>query len=112
MAASTSQDTFMIVVAAGAIDAAITLSNVESGLRPGFVSIYYWTVSFMYVTGYPPATAFRLNSADGLTGTFSPPTPVSRGNEVRNGILSGTVQRVPGVEGDVEYTGRITILQA
>ena len=111
MAASISQDTFMIVVAANAIDAAITLSNVESGLRPGFESIWYWTVSFTYVSGRPPATGFQLNSADMLSGTFSPPAPVSQGDEVRNGILAGTVQRVPGEEGDRTYTGTITIAQ-
>ena len=112
MGASISQDTFMIVVAADTVDAAITLSNVESGLRPGFESISYWTVTFTYVTGYPPATAFSLSSADGLSGTFSPPAPVSRGEEIRNGLLSGTVQRIPGVEGDVTYTGTITIVQS
>jgi hypothetical protein len=112
MGASISQDTFMIVVAADLIDAAITLGNISVALRPGFVSIWAWTVAFTYVTGEPPATAFRLNSADGLTGTFSPPSPVSRGSEIRNAILSGTVQIVPGTPGDVVYTGAITILQA
>ena len=102
MSASIGQDTFMIVVAANAIDAAITLSSVTTDLRPGFESIHAWTVAFTYVTGKPPATAFRLNSADGLSGTFSPPVPVSQGSLVRNGILSGTVQRIPGVEGDVD----------
>ena len=94
------------------IDAAITLEEVTVGLRPGFVSIYGWAVRFTYVTGYPVATAFRLNSADSLTGTFSPPQPTGIGGRVRSGRLEGTVQRLPGIESDIDYEGTITVIQA
>ena len=110
MAASRGLDEFMISIVMQ-LDAIITLSSVTVALRAGFVSIYEWDVFFTYVTGAPSATAFRLNSADGLTGSFSPSSPEGYGPEIRSGVLSGTVQRIPGVEGDVTYNGTVAILQ-
>ena len=110
MSISRAFDQFVISIAVQ-VDAAVVLEEVTVGLRPGFVSIYAWAVRFTYVTGYPVATAFRLNSADGLTGTFSPPQPTGIGGRVRSGRLEGTVQRLPGVEGDIDYEGTITVVQ-
>ena len=110
MSVSRAFDQFLISLVAQA-DAAITLEEVTVGLRPGFVSIYAWAVRFTYVTGFPAATAFQLSSADGLTGTFSPPQPTGIGSRVRSGRLEGTVQRIPGVEGDIDYEGTITVIQ-
>ncbi len=96
------------------IDADVTLTRVSVEQQPGFVSIWYWSVYFTYVTGDPPATAFRLNSADGLTGTFSPRKPKSGDNplEVRNGVLFGTVQQVIPEGQSATYNGTVTIIQA
>lgn len=111
MAASTVFDRFLVEIIV-AVDAAITIGDITVMPRPGFVSIYYWSVAFTYITGAPAATAFRLSSADGLTGTFSPGMPEGYGSGIKYGILSGTVQIVPGVTGDVTYNGTITIIQA
>ena len=96
-------------------DAQIDFVSMDVGLRPGFNTIYYFRVRFTYVTGDPPATAFRLNSADGLTGTFTPnePQPAESGTSVQNGVLEGTVQVVipPGLE-PVTFNGTVTIIQA
>ena len=110
MSSSQAIDQYMISLVVQ-IDAAITLEDVTVGLRPEFVSIYVWAVRFTYVTGFPVATEFRLSSADSLTGTFSPPQPTGIGGRVRSGRLEGTVQRIPGVEIDVNYEGSITIVQ-
>ncbi len=105
---------------AGVIEPSITLVAVEVSRfgstaqqeNPAFASKWRWLVRFVYVTGDPPATAFRLNSADGLTGGFDPTRPQRRDdpNEVQNGVCQGIVTRVPGVEGDITYAGTITIL--
>ena len=95
-------------------NATITFVSGEVSRRPGFVSIYYWSIFFTYVTGDPPATAFRLTSADGLTGTFRPNTPQigESATTVQTGSLEGTVQVIPGVEGDITFNGTVTIIQA
>ena len=100
---------FFAISFTATIDASISLTSVIVGLRPGFVSIYAWTVHFAYVTGIPAATGFRLNSADSLTGTFTPSDPEGIGSGVKNAVLEGTVQLIPGV--DVEYEGTITVIQ-
>lgn len=110
MAASRVLDTFMLNIMAG-IDADVTLVSVDVRLQGGFTNIYYWVVRFTYITGVPAATAFRLNSADGLTGTFSPTEPQGIGAEVKNAVLFGTVTVVVPDGEDVTYTGTVTIIQ-
>lgn len=96
------------------VNAKISLRNATVRKRPGLDQIYYWTVVFTYVTGDPPATAFRLNSADGLTGSFFPPSPISGDdpNEVRVGQCEGTVALDAPPNMDITYNGTITIIQA
>ena len=112
MSASRVIDQFMISLAVQ-VDAAVNLKAVEVGLRPGFVSIYAWTVYFTYAPGFPAATAFRLSSSsiDELEGTFTPSEPEGAGSILRDAVLEGTVQRIPGVESDRTYRGTITVIQ-
>ena len=90
----------------------ITFESVAVSLVAGFVSKWYWVCRFIYTTGDPASTEFRLNSADGLTGTFSPNAPINEGNnpnKVRNGLCHGIVTKAPGT-GDATYNGTISIL--
>lgn len=105
------EDTFVLNFTNELIDAEINLSSVTVD-RHGESDNYYWRVAYGYVTGNPPATAFVLSSASGLGGFFTPFRPEGTGPEVRSGMLEGSVQRLPGVEGDIEYDGTITIIQA
>lgn len=94
------------------INAEITL-NAVSVDQIGDTNVYEWQVAFTYVSGKPPATAFRLNSADGLAGTFTPSAP-QRGttlSTVQSGTVRGTARQAPRVE-DVVYSGTVTIIQA
>ena len=93
------------------IDASITLTSVAVTVDPDDEDISHWLAHFLYVAGIPAATAFRLNSADSLTGSFTPSAPEGQGAMVRGGTLAGTVQRPDGIEGDVDYEGTITIIQ-
>ena len=81
-------------------------------VNPAFSSKWRWLVRFIYNIGSPPARAFRLNSADGLIGSFTPfvPNPTNDPNEMQNAVCEGIVTRVPGAEGDVTYNGTVTIL--
>jgi hypothetical protein len=100
---------FAISFSASLIDASITLTSVAVTVDPDDEDISHWLVHFLYVAGIPAATAFRLNSADSLTGTFTPSEPEGIGSGVKNAVLEGTVQLIPGV--DVEYEGTITVIQ-
>lgn len=110
MAASRVLDTFVLNIMAR-IDACVDLVSVRVDGRPGFDQIYYWIVRFTYVTGNPAATAFRLSSADGLSGTFNPRAPEGIGSGVKSGILEGTVAVVAPDDESVTYTGTVTIIQ-
>ena len=110
--ASRCVDTFVISLVAQ-LDADIELQDtvVSASSAP---NKWNWVVTFTYVTGMPPATAFRLNSADGLSGVFLPPKPEGEGAEIRNASLSGIVTTVvdPIPEEGIPYSGRVTIIQA
>ena len=94
------------------IDASISLSSVTITTDAEDTDISHWLVDFAYTTGLPIASAFRLNSADGLTGSFTPSAPEGHGALVRSGTLTGTVERIEGVTGDADYEGTITVIQA
>ena len=89
----------------------VTFESVSVSLVAGFVSKWYWVCRFLYTTGDPPATAFGLSSADGLTGSFSPQQPVNEGddpNKVRKALCNGIVTIVPGTP-KATFSGTITI---
>lgn len=109
--------TFILSFALGT-DAEIAIDGSPTvALVPGFNQIYRWTLYFTYVSGEPPAIAFRLDSLDTPgelgSGTFTPPVPVSGDDpsEVRNGVCSGTVTVVLPPNTQKTYKGRITIIQ-
>ncbi len=92
-------------------DATIAFGSVSVSLLPGTVSKWKWVLHFTYTPGDPPATAFRLNSADGLVGGFTPKVPKSSGNpsEIFNAVCQGIVTHTATV--DVTYDGTVTIIQ-
>ena len=110
-------DTFVITVTADGINATITSVEVTvtgglSGSQP-----HYFLVSFTYVCGDPPATAFSIVwTADQpatvlpTSWTFSPAVPFTGipRSTIRNGYLAGNV---PAPTVTTTYTGTLTIHQ-
>ena len=110
-------DTFIITVIGSGIDASITSVEVTiqasgSGSQP-----YHFAISFSYVCGEPPATAFSVVWTADQAGTvlptswyFSPPMPsgLLPRSTARNGLLTG---QVPAPTVTTTYTGTLTIHQ-
>jgi len=98
------------------IEADVTFESASVGRVPGFVSKWAWVIYFTYVTGDPPATGFRLDSADGLSGRFSHSRPRVTDNSLevhRNNVFGiitlGSDVHIPP-EG-INYNGTVVIIQ-
>ena len=89
----------------------VTFKSVLVSRVAGFASKWYWVCRFTYSTGDPPGKRFRLNSADGLTGSFDHaiPRPTENPNELQNNLCHGIVTKAPGT-GDATFNGTVTIL--
>lgn len=94
------------------IDASISVNDVSVSKIPGSDRDYAWSAGFLYTIGHPPATAFRLNSADGLSGSFDPRLPQGDSPQgTQSGSVAGVVRIPEDTEGNITYGGTITIIQ-
>lgn len=87
------------------IDASISLVSVSTRQVPNEFE-WRWTVSFIYMRGYPLATAFRLETTSGLSGRFFPPKPIGTNPLfVQTATLEGTVAIPEDIYNDPTFTG-------
>ena len=114
MSASVCSVSFSVTVVT-TLDATISLSGID--VRRINTTTWAWTIRFSYMRGKPLATAFRLDTTSGLSGSFFPPTPSGDSTSVESGTCEGRVEIPADIYNDptfagITYDGTVTIIQA